>query len=180
MLGDRQRKPAPRQLTPGTNLDHQSDEFLELVMDDMVSRFFSELVGRIHGPFSFRFVLQPGMAIIYATLDGLADSRSGRPPYFWRIFTHPEARRPLLTEGWRRVARVITLGVVMDAIYQMIVFRWIHPVQLVVVVLGLAFVPYVLLRGPIGRIAQWRRSRQSRPETDLEGKRTADGGKKVA
>lgn len=147
-------------------------------MEDFVSRFFSELVGRVHGPFSFRFVLQPAMAVLYAALDGLADSRSGRPPYFWRIFTHPEERRPLLSEGWRRVARVITLGAVMDAIYQIIVFRWIHPVQLVIVVLGLAFVPYVLLRGPIGRLAHW--SRPSRPETDLDGKRTTDGGRKVA
>jgi hypothetical protein len=55
------------------------------------------------------------------------------------------------------VTRVILLGVVMDTIYQLIVFRWIHPLQLVVVVLGLAFLPYVVLRGPIGRIASaWR------------------------
>jgi hypothetical protein len=149
-------------------------------MDDTLSRFVSELVERIHGPFSFRFVLQPVMALIYATIDGLADWRSGRPPYFWTICTQPEERRRLLTEGWRRVARVITLGVVMDAIYQLVVFRWIHPLQLVVVVLGLAFVPYVVLRGPIARIARWWSSRRSHAEPGVEEKRSAEGGKKVA
>jgi hypothetical protein len=35
-----------------------------------------------------------------------------------------------------------------------IVFKAIQPLQLVVVVLGLAFVPYVILRGPVNRIAR--------------------------
>jgi hypothetical protein len=39
-------------------------------------------------------------------------------------------------------------------LYQVIVFKTIHPLQLVVIVLGLAFVPYLLLRGPINRIAR--------------------------
>ena len=150
-------------------------------MDDWLTRTVSELVARVHGPFSFRFVLQPVVAMIYATVDGLADWRSGRPPYFWTIFTHIEERRRLLTEGWHRVARVVTLGVVMDVIYQLIVFRWIYPVQLVVVVLGLAFLPYVLFRGPVGRLAAWGRTRN--PPNQRAGgaaRDSAAGGKKVA
>jgi hypothetical protein len=50
--------------------------------------------------------------------------------------------------------RVILLGVLMDATYQVIVFRRIYPFELVVVVLLLAFVPYLVLRGPVNRIAQ--------------------------
>jgi hypothetical protein len=34
------------------------------------------------------------------------------------------------------------------------VFRGVHPLQLVVIVLLLAFVPYLLLRGPVNRIAR--------------------------
>jgi hypothetical protein len=41
--------------------------------------------------------------------------------------------------------------------YQLIVFRWIHPVELVVVVLLLAFVPYLLIRGPVNRLARTAR-----------------------
>jgi hypothetical protein len=129
-------------------------------MDDLLARFVSDLVGRLHGPFSFRFLMQPTMALIYAAHDGLADARVGRPPYFWTIFTQPGERWRLLREGWRAVTRVLVLGAVMDAIYQLIVFRWIHPLQLVVVVPGLAFVPYVLCRGPVERIATWWATRR--------------------
>ena len=123
-------------------------------MDELLNRFVSDLVGRLHGPFAFRFILQPLMAGIAALHDGLADARGGRPAYFWSILTNPSARRALLREGWHRVARVIVLGVVMDVLYQLIEFRTIRPLQLVVIVLTLAFIPYVLLRGPIGRIAR--------------------------
>jgi predicted thioredoxin/glutaredoxin len=127
-------------------------------MDELLNRFVPDLVGRLHGPFAFRFILQPLMAGLAALHDGLADARDGKPPYFWSILTKPLARRALLREGWHRVARVIVLGVVMDVLYQLIEFRTIHPVQLVVIVLTLAFVPYLLLRGPIGRIARRHRT----------------------
>jgi hypothetical protein len=74
---------------------------------------------------------------------------------FWSIVSNPAGRRELLREGLHHVLRVIQLGVVMELLYELIVFKAIRPVQLVVVVLGLAFVPYLILRGPINRIARW-------------------------
>src|SRR5262249_6479268 len=91
-------------------------------MDNVLTTFVSELIGRLHGPFSFRFVLQPLMALISAARDGLADARAGRSPYFWTMFTRPEERSGLFREGWHATTRVIVLGVVMDTIYQLIVF----------------------------------------------------------
>jgi hypothetical protein len=49
-------------------------------------------------------------------------------------------------------ARIIALGLVMDVIYQAIVFRTFYPDQALVVALVLAFVPYVIVRGVIARI----------------------------
>jgi len=46
-------------------------------MDNWLTHFVPDLVGRLHGPFSFRFVLQPLMALIYAARDGLADALLG-------------------------------------------------------------------------------------------------------
>lgn len=132
-------------------------------MENAVTQFVADLTGRLHGPFSFRFVLQPLMALIYATRDGLGDARAGRPPYFWTMFTRPEERGRLFREGWKAMTRVILLGVAIDMIYQLIVFRWIHPLQLAVVVLGLAFLPYVILRGPIERMVSWWRTRSTHP-----------------
>jgi Ca2+/Na+ antiporter len=123
-------------------------------MDDTATRIWMDLVGRLTGPMTFRILLQPTMAALYAVLDGTKDAHEGRLPYFWSIFTHPESRRSLLNEGVHRVGRVILLGVVMDVIYQVIVFRRIYPFELVIVVVLLAFIPYLVLRGPVNRIVQ--------------------------
>ena len=112
------------------------------------------------GPFAFRFVMQPAMAVLYAIFDGLTDARQQKPPYLRTVLTCPDQRRELLREGARRVGRVMVLGVVMDVLYQFMVFKTIHPFELIVIVLVLAFVPYVLLRGPITRIARhWEGSK---------------------
>jgi hypothetical protein len=56
----------------------------------------------------------------------------------------------------------------MDGLYEFSVFRSLRLVELLVVVLVLAVAPYVLLRGPINRIAarflQRRRTTAPRPE----------------
>ena len=123
-------------------------------MDDLLTRFSSDLLGRITGPFSFRLILQPTMAAIYALRDGVRDAKSDRPAYFWAVLTHSGEGRQLLAEGWRAVLRIIFLGVIMDTAYQVMVFGRIHPLEMIVVVLALAFIPYVLLRGPFNRIAR--------------------------
>jgi hypothetical protein len=43
----------------------------------------------------------------------------------------------------------------MDAIYRWIVLKTFYPAEAVIVAIALAFFPYVLLRGPITRIARW-------------------------
>jgi hypothetical protein len=72
-------------------------------MEDFLTRFGTDLVGRLTGPMNFRTVLQPAMAMLFATLDGVRDAKVGRPPYLWNIFTDPAERDRLLREGWKRV-----------------------------------------------------------------------------
>jgi lauroyl/myristoyl acyltransferase len=43
----------------------------------------------------------------------------------------------------------------MDLIYQVIVLRWFYPLEALIVALVLAFLPYILLRGPVNRIARF-------------------------
>jgi len=95
------------------------------------------------------------MAALYAARDGIVDAREGRPAYFWSILSRRNNRVDLLREGWKAVARVIGLGVAMDLIYQVMVFRSVRLFQLVVIVLALAFLPYLVLRGPINRITRY-------------------------
>ena len=70
-------------------------------MEDILARFFENLVDRVSGPMQFRLILQPLMAIIFAIRDGRKDAREGRAPYSWQLFTDPEHRRELLRSGWK-------------------------------------------------------------------------------
>ena len=90
---------------------------------------------------------------------------SGRRPYFWTIVTDPAKRAARLNEGLISTARVLLLGLCMDLIYQYIAFDTFHPAEAVIVAILLAFVPYLLLRGPIARIARWWLGDESRKES---------------
>jgi len=106
---------------------------------------------------TFRFILQPAMAIIAAARDGLHDARLGRRPYIWALIhgvRDPQGRSGRLWEGIVSTARIIILGVVMDIIYQWKVLDTFYPVQAAVIAVLLAFVPYLLLRGPFERIVR--------------------------
>ena len=123
-------------------------------MEDLFSRFVEDLVGRVSGPMKFRLIFQSGTAAVFAILRGLNDAKAGKPPYFWSLFTDPAHRRDMLRDGWRSIGRVIIIAFVMDAIYQFIVFRWVYPVEAILVAAILAFIPYLLIRGPVNRIAR--------------------------
>ncbi len=122
-----------------------------------LQRIWQNIVARPGGPMTFRFILQPAMAVLAALHDGIKDARTGRSPYFWTLLTSRANRRDRLYEGLIATARIILLGLVMDAIYQVIVLKTFYPVESVIVALTLAFVPYLILRGPIARIARWWR-----------------------
>ena len=110
------------------------------------------LSARLQGPMHFRLILQPLVALVFAIRDGRRDAREGRPPYFWALFTEPAHRRDMLASGWKSVGKVFIIAIVLDAVFQIIVFHEIHPVGALLAGVILALVPYVLLRGPVNRL----------------------------
>jgi hypothetical protein len=132
-------------------------------MDELFARIWENLGGRVGGPMTFRIILQPLVATVLAVRAGLLDARTGKPPYFWTILTSPADRRELLREGWKAVAKVFTLAALIDAAYQVMVFRWVYPGEVLLVAFLLACVPYLLIRGPVNRIARSGRQRVHQP-----------------
>ena len=124
------------------------------VMEDLFSRIIENLVGRVHGPLTFRLVLQPVMASFFAIRDGRRDARDGKTPYFWSLLSSPEHRREMLQDGWKSVGQVFVLAVAIDAVYQFIQLRWLYPVEAFLVACLLALVPYLLLRGLATRLTR--------------------------
>ena len=123
---------------------------------EYLSRVWEQLGARLEGPFAFRFVLQPLMATILAIRAGLAHAQDHRAPYLCSVLSEPTERPQLIREGWTDVTRVFVFGIVMDVLYQLIVFRWVYPLQSLLVASVLAIVPYVLIRGPVTRLKSRR------------------------
>ena len=103
---------------------------------------------------TFRLILQPSVAIFFAIRGGISDARAGREPHGWAILTDSTKRKELLRESWQDVAKVFLAAVIIDLIYQVMELRWFYPEEALIVATCLALLPYLLLRGPVNRIAQ--------------------------
>lgn len=123
-------------------------------MDDIFMRIVENLGERVSGPMKFRMLMQPAMAIMFAVIAGLRDARLGNPPYAWALFTNPAHRAEMLKDGWKSVGKVFVLAMVLDIVYQIMVARFVYPLEVVIVALLLAILPYLLVRGLVTRIAR--------------------------
>jgi hypothetical protein len=121
-------------------------------MSDIFIRLWNNLIGRITGPMNFRLIMQPLVAAGFAIWSGVKDARAGRPAFLWTVVTDPARRSVLLRGAWKDVGKVFIFAVILDAIYQLIQLRAVHLLELLIVAPTLAFVPYVLLRGPVTRL----------------------------
>ncbi|WP_246179976.1 hypothetical protein [Microvirga thermotolerans] len=128
---------------------------------EVLGRIWRNIAERPSGPLTFRFVLQPTMAAIVAFRDGTTDARLNRSPYLWTLLTDRNGSAERLREGVIATARIILLGFVMDGIYQAFVLDAFFPAETVLVAILLAFLPYLLLRGPFCRLAGWWLRRRS-------------------
>ena len=110
---------------------------------------------RPDGPLALRFYPQPFTGALLALRDGIQDARRGRRPYFWKILHDPERRAASLKAGLKATAKVLAFGIVMDMVYQYLVIGSPTPFEAIFIALLPGFVPYLLLRGPVERVARW-------------------------
>jgi hypothetical protein len=122
-------------------------------MDDLWHLIADQISDRVSGPMKFRIVLQPLMATFLAVRSGLRDAKSGARPYFWSLVTTPGHRGAMLKEGWKSIARLFFLAMVLDIVYQIFVQHSFHLRAALLVAIVLAILPYLILRGIVTRIA---------------------------
>jgi hypothetical protein len=123
-------------------------------MEEILIRVWSNLVGRLSGPMNFRILVQPTVAAILAIRAGLRDAREGRPAFFWAALTNPVYRGEALKEIRNDVGKVFLIAAILESIYQLLVHRGVYVGELILVATLLAIVPYLLIRGPVNRIAR--------------------------
>ena len=125
-----------------------------MAIDDIWMRFLDNMVARVSGPMKFRLLLQPTMAMIFAIRSGLKDARAGRPPFLWTLLTEESSRTYLLQDGWKSVGKVFVLALVLDVVYQLIVARFVFPLETLITAILLAIVPYLIVRGLVTRLVR--------------------------
>ena len=123
-------------------------------MDEILARLWQNITGRLTGPMNLRLIVQPGVATILAISAGIRDARQNRPPFFWALVWNPAHRRELLRQGWQDVGKVSLIATILDVIYQLVVHRGVYILELLLTAVTLAIVPYVLVSGPMSRIAK--------------------------
>ena len=126
-------------------------------MDTLVeslSRGVEQLLGRASGPLHLRLVVMPTVVTTLAIRAGLKDARENQPAFFWAILTNPAERPRLFRSAVKDIGKVVLMAVVLDTIYQLAFLRAFYPMQVGIVAMICAVLPYLLIRGPVTRLAR--------------------------
>jgi len=127
-------------------------------------RGWQNLLARPGQSLALRFILQPTVSTILAIRDGIKDARAGRPPYLWSMLTDPADRLPRLRDGLTATGKIFLIAIALDVVYQLIELTNFHPVEALIIAIFLAFIPYLLVRGPVTRLARhWQRYKTEEP-----------------
>lgn len=118
--------------------------------------FLEDLPQRFTGPGRFRFILQPILAILLGVRGGLADARAGNRPYFLSLLADHGRRRELLRSGMRAIGNLLAIGIILDVVFQVIIYRSVHPAAALIVGPILICVPYTLSRAITTLLARRR------------------------
>lgn len=123
-----------------------------------IAKIIDELVARIvDGPFRFRFIVQPMMAILFGLRDGFIDAKAGSAPFLYGLLFHRQDLKPSVQSAVRRLRFPILFAIVLDAIVQYVMFQTVRPLTAVLVGTLLMGIPYCCARGISCRIIRSRR-----------------------
>jgi hypothetical protein len=124
-------------------------------------QFLEELPQRFTGPGRFRFVLQPVLAILLGVRGGLADAKAGNPPYLFGLLFDAGRQKELLRSGAAAIRNLLAIGIILDVVFQLVLYHAVHPGAALVVGPILICTPYALSRALTTRLARWSgRSRE--------------------
>ena len=124
-------------------------------------RFFEDVVARLHGPGRLRFILQPLVAIVLGSRDGIKDARAGRPPFLRNLLFQPTDRPGLMRSALASVRDLLAIAILLDVISQLLIFRMVHPGAALVIGPVLIAFPYASARALANRTEKWRARRAS-------------------
>jgi hypothetical protein len=137
-------------------------------MQETLFRVLENLGDRVGGPMTFRFILQPLVAVTLGTRDGLRIAKTGRALLSWRHRCNPATDQHLVRTVWQSVRLLVFVAVVLDIIYQLLVRQWVYPGETLIVLVAITLVPYLLTCSIVSALQCWRNSiTQQRPRSHI-------------
>jgi hypothetical protein len=121
---------------------------------ESIARGWENLVDRLGGPMSFRFLMQPAVAIFFAVRAGVKDARENKPTFLGCALSNPSSWSPRMRQSWKDVGAVFIVALVLDAIYQVVTHSGIFALELLITATVLALIPYMVLRDLVSRGAR--------------------------
>lgn len=117
-------------------------------------QFLEELPRRFTGPGRLRFILQPVLAILLGVRGGLADARAGNPPFLFGLVFDAGRRRALLRSGAAAISTLLAMGIILDLVFQLVLYHAVHPGAALLVGPILICLPYALSRALTNRLVR--------------------------
>lgn len=126
-------------------------------------QFLEDLPRRFTGPGRLRFILQPLLAVVIGVYSGLVDAKEGESPYIFALFFHAHKRKQLLRSGIAAIGSLISMGILLDAVAQLLIYRRIRPGAALLIGPVLISIPYACSRGLTLRLVRWLKQEKSTP-----------------
>ena len=118
--------------------------------------FIDDIPKRMSGPGRFRLITQPLIAAVLGSRSGFADARSGRPPFISAVLFKRDRRRELLKSGFNHLVNLLLMSILLDSVFQWMIFGSSHPGAAVVVGPVLVAAPYCFARALANRFMRLR------------------------
>ena len=122
-------------------------------MDEVIQKTVEGIVARLAGPMSFRFMLQPTIAVLLGIRDGRLDAKALTPPFIFDLVFKPADREKAIKSGLRTLLTPMIVGTVLDAVAQYLIFGRVRILPAMLVGMFVMGFPYSLARGISNRIA---------------------------
>jgi hypothetical protein len=107
---------------------------------------------------SFRFMLQPAVAMLLGIRDGKNDAKAGAPPFIFDLIFHPENRQRDFSSAMKSLVKPIIIATVLDLIAQYLIFQHVRFIPGLIVGTFVMGLPYSLARGITNRIITARKN----------------------
>ena len=118
------------------------------------SQFLEELPQRFSGSGRLRFILQPLIAILLGVRGGMTDARVGNPPYLFGLFFAAGQRRELLRSAGEAISILLAMGIILDVVFQLVLYREVHPGAALLIGPILICTPYAITRALTNRLTR--------------------------